>query len=150
MTVAGVSFLFPKDWINEAPESSFRLAQFRLPRADGDPEDGLMTVSLAGGQVESNIERWRDQFEGKPEPKQELVEIAGLRVTRVWIEGTYLGMAGPAGGGGRSASFALLGAVIERPGAQESLFFKGTGPQATMSRWREAFAALLASLKPPA
>ncbi len=153
LRLAGVSFALPAGWRNEPRSSSMRLAQFALPRADSDAEDGLMTVSTVGGGVQRNIERWRtEQFVGSPPADVETRTVGGLRVTTVWIEGTYKGMSGPfAGGGGEpKEGFALLGAVVENPAdatASQQLFFKGTGPLATMSRWRGAFEDLLASLR---
>jgi hypothetical protein len=62
-----LSFEVPEGWQTKPASSSFVLAEFVLPKAEGDDADGRLTVSAAGGSIEANIDRWRDQFGGKPE-----------------------------------------------------------------------------------
>ncbi|MBI4585494.1 MAG: hypothetical protein HY717_15885 [Planctomycetes bacterium] len=148
VVVGPIAFDVPKGIVQESPENPMRLGQFRLPRAEGDGEDGLLTVSMAMGSVEANIERWRDQFEGKPEAKTAEKEVSGLKVSVVRIDGTFKGMGGPFAGGGAKAGYRMWGAVISNPqDPGQQIFFKGTGPKATMEKWDGAMEKLVASLK---
>ncbi len=149
VVVGPIAFEVPKGIVQEAPENPMRLGQFRLPRAEGDVEDGLLTVSRAMGSVEANVERWRDQFDGKPEAKTAAKEVSGLKVSVVRIDGTFKGMGGPfAGGGGAKAGYRMWGAVILNPQDPGQLvFLKGTGPKATMEKWDGAMEKLVGSLK---
>ncbi len=39
---ATLKFDTPEGWISKPPTSKMRLAEFVLPRADGDPEDAIL------------------------------------------------------------------------------------------------------------
>jgi hypothetical protein len=115
----------------------------RLPRAEGDAEDGEISVIPAGGTVEANVERWSEQFTEKPKPVLTQKDVSGFQFTIVELEGTFTGM----GGAGAKPGTKLLGAIVPLPGAQQLLFFKGYGPKATMERWRPAFDELVSSFR---
>ena len=71
--------------------------------------------------------------------------MAGLRVHRVALAGTYLAPGGPMmQSQGAKPNYRLLGAIVEAPGGL--VFFKCTGPAATMTAAEKAFNALIASL----
>ena len=53
----------PAGWQKVDNPNPMRKATFKIPRAEGDPEDGEMSVSLAGGTVDQNVQRWSGQFE---------------------------------------------------------------------------------------
>src|ERR1700704_1901997 len=57
-----VHYKAPEGWVVEKPSSEMRLAQYKLPKADGDSEDALLIVYYfgpgQGGTPEANIERW--------------------------------------------------------------------------------------------
>ncbi|MBK5257127.1 MAG: hypothetical protein JJE39_13940 [Vicinamibacteria bacterium] len=59
---AVLKFDAPKEWISKAPSSSMRLADFVLPRVDGDTEDATLTVyffgAQGGGGVQANLDRF--------------------------------------------------------------------------------------------
>ena len=147
MIVGSISFLVPEGWVNEAPASAFRSAQFSLSGGDNSSDVGLMTVSMAGGDVQANLSRWQGFFQGQPEVESDTRNIGGLQVSVVRMKGDYQGMTEARGGGGSlMKSYMLMGAVIPIPGSRQSLFFKGTGPRATMEKWSESFETLIASL----
>ncbi len=146
------------DWKPVPPDRPTRKAQFVLPRAEGDAEDGELVVFYfgpgEGGGVQDNLMRWRGMFtqpDGSPLPEDhgtsETFEAGGLRVTLLDVSGRYA----PAPMPGMGATpprdnFRMLAAVVETPGGP--WFFRATGPAATMSRHREAFRSMLASVKP--
>ena len=154
-TSAALKYKAPEGWQREevAPNPVVpREAQFRLPRAEGDPADGELAVFSRGigGTVDDNILRWRLQFstaDDKPIPndacKRESREVHGLKVTLVDISGRF-----NAGMGGGSPmpkdNWRVLGAIVETPSGL--WFFKALGPNATMAKHRDAFLALIDSL----
>lgn len=62
----------PKGWVRQETTSRMRLAEFGLPKADGDAEDASLVMSFFGGQggsPEANLERWIGQMaqpDGRP------------------------------------------------------------------------------------
>jgi hypothetical protein len=153
---AGLRFTLPSDWPRVPAPSDVRAAQWRIPRAPGDAEDGELILfffgSGQGGAAEDNLDRWYRQFtqpDGRPSREAAVVTtrtVRGLKVTSVDLPGTYSGgtMApGPATKPKPGAR--LLGAIVE--GGDGPWFFKGIGPDATMTRARPAFEALLGSVE---
>jgi hypothetical protein len=132
-----------------------RAATYRVPATSGDKEDGECAVFFfgpgQGGGVEANIERWIGQFEqpdGKPSgerAKRQKEMINGLSVTTIDLSGTYAGGGPMMGGAGqKKAGYRLLGAIVEGP--QAAIFFKLTGPAASVEAARGEFGDLLKSL----
>lgn len=74
--VDGLTLTAPKGWPRKTPQSTLVQAEFVLPRAEGDALDGRLTLGVVGGSVEANIDRWKDQFGGKPEKaNQEKIDV---------------------------------------------------------------------------
>src|ERR1700722_18961819 len=64
--LAGLKSVTPADWKEEPlPPKSMRMMQFKLPKADGDPEDGELALFAlrGGGAVQANLERQEKKFE---------------------------------------------------------------------------------------
>jgi hypothetical protein len=145
----GLTARVPEGWVEDPAPRQFRIATVRFPRAGGDAEDGEMSISAAGGGLEQNIERWRGQFQERPDPGAAKKTINGLEVTQVEMEGSYSGMGPMAGGGGApKPGTKLLGAIVKAPGGDQLVFFKAWGPKATMERWKPSFQEFVASLAP--
>jgi len=126
---------------------AFILAEFALPRAEGDSADGRLTVSVARGSLKDNIERWRGQFGGKPEKEsQETIKVEGIDVTLVDFSGTYQDQMGPFAPGVDRSNYRMLGAIFELGG--ELHFLKAYGPAKTMEARAPEFRAFVQSLKP--
>lgn len=140
VTVGSVSFVVPEGWVSEPPASSMRLAQFRLK---GDAGDGILYVSIVAGGVTANVERWVGQFVEPQEFTPQTEEIGGVRVTPVFLEGTFKGM----GRGQAQPDTVLLGAVAEVPNSPAQVFFKSTGPKATMETWRASFGEMVSTIR---
>ncbi len=137
----------PAAWIRNAPRVDFIRAEFALPRADGDPADGRITVSVARGGIKDNIERWRSQFGGKPEKEsQEKIRVEGVEMTLVDFSGTYQDQMGPFAPGVDRSNYRMLGAIFELGG--ELHFVKAYGPAKTMEARAPEFRAFVQSLKP--
>ena len=151
-----LKYAAPPTWEQVPVRSSLRAAQFRLPRAEGDAEDGELAVFAAGvgGGVEMNIARWRGQFstpDDQPLPDEavvrETMQVGDLKITFVDIAGRFnAGMSMPgASAPAAKDDYRMFGAIVETPGAP--WFFKAVGPRATMAQHRDKFVEFLRSMK---
>ena len=60
-----------------------RVAEFVVPKASGDREDGELIVYYfggTGGRVEANLQRWTSQFQPASEPVRTTAKVHGLAV----------------------------------------------------------------------
>ena len=154
-TPAGLVLSGQEGWVKEEVKSSMRVAQWKLPRAEGDEKDAELAVFWfqgGGGGVEANMERWLGQIKqpdgkaSKEVAKRETKEIAGFKVHLVDVTGTYSATDMRPGGGKVELSGArLLGAIVEGPGGPH--FFKLLGPQKTVERWEKSFQAFLEAMR---
>lgn len=147
-----LSFSMPNGWVQEAPNSAMRKAQYRLPGEAGDAELAIF-VGIGGG-VQQNVDRWIGQFQapdGRPAAASANVgkrEVGGLKVTTVDVSGSYTAaMMGPMAGGSVAPldNYRMLGAVIEAPSGP--WFLKLTGPSETVSKWEASFTEFVDSVQ---
>ena len=147
-------FKGPEGWQAEAPSSNMRVAQYRIPRADGDPKDGEVAVfGNIMGTTQANIDRWRGQFSEVVAGKDSLQEVTeGLKgkVTLLDITGKFGGGMGggmaTAHGGGDGDLTRMMAAVIEAPDG--TFYVKAMGPPGTMAKWEKTVREfILASAK---
>jgi hypothetical protein len=137
----------PEAWALSDHPSPMRLATYKVPKADGDSDDGELSITQVGGDVASNVERWKGQFEGGPPAKVTDRAVGDFKVTVVEAEGSFKGMSMPAAGPTEpKKDWALLGAVVEWPGHGDAYFFKLTGPKKTIDAAKPGFDELLGSL----
>jgi hypothetical protein len=146
----------PDGWVTEKPSSGMRVAQYKLPRAEGDPEDASLVLyyfgATQGGTTQPNIDRWIGQMQqpdgssSKDKAKTENLTINGLKVTTVDVTGTYTAEMSP-GSGERhnNRDYRLRAAVIETP--KGNYFAKLVGPVKTIARWDQAFTDYLHSFE---
>ncbi|HVO11097.1 MAG TPA: hypothetical protein VMX54_10200 [Vicinamibacteria bacterium] len=144
----GIEWKVPAGW-TAGGGSAMRVATYTVPAAKGS-EPGECAVFFfgagQGGSVEANVERWSRQFEGTPKPERTSTTAAGLPVTRVQLAGTYLAPGGPMmQSTGKRAGYRLLGTIVEAP--QGNVFFKLTGPGATVTAALPTFDALITSIR---
>jgi hypothetical protein len=147
----------PKSWTRVKPSSPMRHASYEIPPAKGDKDKGELKVFILPGDIEPNIERWVNEFKGVD--AKDIVRVErkanGLGQTVVEIaSGTFSGGMATLEVG---KNFGLLGAiVVTSPDpaavttADRKYFFKMTGPSATLASARDAFYAMLDSVKPQA
>jgi hypothetical protein len=137
----------PAQWKSIAPSSSVIAAEFVLPRAEGDNEDGRLTISTAGGTVEANIDRWKGQFDPQPQTaSQEEVDAAGMKITIVDLSGDFNDQRGPIAPAVKRPNYRMIAAIIPRDG--QLYFIKATGPQKTIANHAEAIHAFIRSVRP--
>ena len=114
-----------------------------------DAEAGEVAVFFfgpgQGGSVDANVERWSRQFEGPPKPERSQKRVNDLAITIVRLAGTYLAPGGPMmQSQGKRPDYRLTGVIVEAP--EGLVFFKLTGPAATVGAAQADFDALVASL----
>ena len=144
---AGVQWIAPASWKNQ-PARSMRVATYEIPAAPGTEsgECGVFYFGQGkGGGVEDNIARWVGQFEAAAPPKRETRTVHDLRVYTVDVSGTYLASGGPMmQAQAKKPGYRLLGAIVEAP--RGLVFFKCTGPAATIGKAQVDFQSLVGSL----
>jgi hypothetical protein len=146
----------PDGWVKEPSSSAMRVAQYKLPKAEGDPEDAALVVyyfgATQGGAVQVNVDRWISQVQqpdgssSKDKAKTETSTVNGLKVTTVDVSGTYTAEMAPGTPSQRNdANYRLRAAVIETP--KGNYFLKLVGPAKTMGRWEQSFTDFVKSFE---
>jgi hypothetical protein len=134
----------PDGW-SQLPTRNMHLLDIK---AGPDP-DVECSLSVAGGSVLDNVNRWRGQF-GQPAidataieklPRQMLLEHDALRIE---IEGAFAGM-GAAKSGAPKAGFKLIGLIAGTDDQQ--VFVKMTGPKAAVEQQSAALDQFAGSLR---
>ena len=148
----------PAEWVSVKPSSAIRKAQWTLPRAEADADDGVVILFYfgagQGGGIPGNVNRWKGMFsteEGKPlsdgDVKQESYTANELNVTVVEISGRYTEssmLPGAAPAGPRS-NHRMIAAIVET--ADGSWYFRCTAPAATMAKHEAGIRSLLKSVR---
>ena len=138
----------PDGWIRQQPTANITLAVFGLPRADGDTDDGRLTVTEVGGSVENNMAFWRDQFDGQPtHESQETVDVAGTQVVLVDIRGSHNGANQTQTPAAEQPAYRVRAAIFTLAGKQ--FIVKCSGPEKTIAEREEEFIGFINSLSPP-
>lgn len=146
-----ITWVDPPAFKRVPPSNPMRKASFVVPKADGDTEDGELTVFYfgpgQGGSIDANVDRWVKQFgEVKPsDVKRADREANGLRQHTVELDsGTFSGGMGM-GPSSPKPNYGLVGGIVETPSG--AYFFKMTGPSKTVKKAKADFYALLDSIK---
>ncbi|MGI8735362.1 MAG: hypothetical protein ACR2LM_18920 [Pyrinomonadaceae bacterium] len=153
---ADLRFRAPAEWITEQPSSSMRVAQYKLPKAEGDLEDASLVLyffgSNQGGSVQANLDRWISQIaqpDGSPsltKAKTETLDLNQLKVTTIDLAGTYTAEMAPGSETRHNKpGYRLRAAVIETP--KGAYYVKLVGPAKTIDRWDKTFIAYLRSFE---
>lgn len=141
-----IDFDIPQSWQTQPPASNMRLTQAVIPGPGGPGELAVFYFGPGGGgPVDANIQRWVEQMESPEQPEPETFEANGYRVTFIDVRGTLKPSMMGSGPTTPQPNSRLLGAVVEGPGGP--WFFKATGPDATLTPERDAFLAMLKSVR---
>ena len=150
-----ISYVTPPGWQKQPAASSMRVAEFALPRADGDAEDAQLILYYfggSGGSVDANLQRWVGQMQqpdGQPSSavaKKETRTVNGLMLTLLDVSGTYIAETAPGSSEHHNKpNFRLRAGVVET--GNGPYFIKLTGPVKTIANWEKAFEQFVASLK---
>jgi hypothetical protein len=150
-----LSFTAPAGWQTRPAASAMRVAEFVIPRAQGDDEDGELIVYYFGtgaGTIDANIDRWISQVQQpdgsatKDKATRTTQTVNGLRLTLVDAEGTYVAEMRPGSTERHNKpGFRLRAAVVETP--RGPYYIKMTGPVKTVGSAEAAFTAFVGSLR---
>ena len=145
---ATLIFIRPAAWTDRAPASSMRVAEFVVPRASGDAEDGELIVYYfggTGGTVDANLQRWTSQFQSTKEPIRTTSTVNNLRLTSLDVSGTYVTEVRPGSTARHNKpGFRMRATVVDTP--KGPYFIKFTGPAATIEKAGAAFEQFIESL----
>lgn len=139
-------------WLEEAPASRMRAAQYRLPGEAGEATLIVYHFGQGGGSIEDNLARWAGQFEqpdgGDSAERMTKRErrVGELEALVVDLAGTYVAETSPGSGEHlREEHWRMLVAVVEAP--QGRYYAKLVGPEATVAANAERFEAFLDALR---
>lgn len=136
----------PETWKSVPSASSMRLATYSVPAAEGDKEEGELSVfnfGGGGGDVASNLSRWIGQFGGEGRSSKVTKGKAGDNEYYLAdISGTYNKPVGPPilRKTESAPGYRMLAAIVvlEEKGVY---YLKLTGPDATIKAQADAFRA---------
>src|SRR3982751_2586635 len=141
-------FKAPDGWTTEKSSSLMRVAQYKLPKAEGDKEDASLVLyyfgASQGGSSQANIDRWIGQMQqpdgsdSKSKSRTDSLTVNGLKVTTVDVTGNYTAEMAPGSGTFHNDdNYRLRAAVIETP--KGNYFVKLAGPVKTIARWDQSY-----------
>lgn len=147
LTVGKVEFRPPASWTKGTPANEMQKA---LLQANGDPEMPCVFFSGLGGDVQSNVNRWRSQVldPGTAQPAESKVitrTVGGMKVTMVSMAGTYKNQM--SGSTTEMPDQAFRGAIFEAPGG--NVFVRLTGPKEKVEAAEKQWEALITGAKRP-
>jgi hypothetical protein len=145
----------PQGWISKTPSSKMRLAEFVLPKVEGDLEDATLVITYFGGQggtVQANLDRWMGQMTqpdgraSKDVGKTSVLKTNDLIITILDLPGTFVAETAPGSSEHfNKPGFHLRAAVIEGKGGP--CFVRLIGPAKTVSKWSAASDAFFKSFR---
>lgn len=153
VVLAGLSFEPHAEWVSEALTSNFRVAQYRIPNAEGETAEVVVYHFGPGGagNMSDNFDRWRGQFRtaagDSVEGEVEHSAVEGLMIHALDLSGTWVGETAP-GSGEREhrPDFRMIAVVI---GTDAGFYYiKALGPKALLDRWEPAWRTFLGSMRP--
>lgn len=155
-TAASLKYDVPAGWTTKAPSSAMRLADFVLPKVEGDGEDATLTIyhfgAQAGGGVQANLDRWVSQMsqpdgkDSKGLAKTSTAKQKNVSLTVIDLGGTYVAETFPGSGQKlNKPGFQLKAAVVEGPGGP--YYIKLVGPAKTVAKWDASVQTFMKSLR---
>jgi hypothetical protein len=139
---------------NPDPKFKSRVHQFKITKAEGDPEDAEMIVFFfgkgGGGGADANITRWKGQFKDAPadKTKQEKFEVSKVPVNYLDIQGTYLLRTVPNDPNSNvveKKDFRAINAIFASPNGP--YYIRLLGPNKTVTAQKKAFDEWLKNFK---
>ncbi|HEV3146303.1 MAG TPA: hypothetical protein VGZ47_20620 [Gemmataceae bacterium] len=154
--IDGLKSRVPETWKAQETNSQFRVAQFTIPKVDGEERDGELVVYFfqkgGGGGVEANLKRWQQQIvppEGKKiedVPKKDSFKVGDVQVTQIELQGTYQAPAvGPNQKAEKISNARMIGVIFESPNGP--YYFKFVGPAKTIEANKKGFEEWLKNFK---
>ncbi len=148
----GAKSTTPAGWKEETPSNKMRMAQFRLAKEKGDPEDAELAlfVSPGGGSIEANLDRQVKKFELAKDAKPAVskVKIGKEDATYQDITGTYLKKTAPFDPNAKTTkhdNYRQIYVIFEGKDAVYSLTL--VGPTKTVEKHKKDFDEWLKNFK---
>jgi hypothetical protein len=132
-----LQYTTPEGWKEKPDPKGVRIVLFEI--ADGAVEAG---VTLAGGSLRMNVNRWRGQLHLQPVDDQQLqkevrpIEVAG-------VSAHYVDLTGPETAG--KSPERILGVILPR--SEQTWFFTMKGPADLVEKQKSAFEAFVKSVR---
>ena len=142
----GLEWDAPSAWSSE-PGRGMRLATYSIAGDKGAAECAVFYFGQGqGGPVDANIQRWLGEFKNASNPERTTKKVGEFTVNRVRVKGEWVSHSMSAGEqAAPQADHELLGAIVETPVG--SVFFKLTGPTATVDGVVGQFDKMIASVR---
>ena len=121
-------------------------AEFVIPKTEGDPADGRLTVMASGGGVKANVDRWKTQFSKTDNSSVKKDKAGGFDVHVVDITGTFKDQRGPFAPATMRKDYRMMGAIIVMDDGPD-YFAKFYGPKKTVEANAKQFAKFVKSFK---
>jgi hypothetical protein len=145
----------PASWVAQRTTNQFRLAQFKLPKVDGDKRDAEVVVFQGiSGSPEANIKRWKGQF-APPQGKtiDDVAKVSEMKVGSadvhvLDIHGTYLFKAQPFNPNSpveKLPDYRMEGVIFQTKQGQYQI--RLVGPEKTVDHYNSGFDEWLKSFK---
>lgn len=142
--VKDIKLKLPTNWKQEDPSNNLRLAQFKLPPAEGEKPTAELVISSFGGDgggVNANFKRWNEQFTADGRKiKMTTGECPQGKYHVSDISGTYLQSSGGPFAGGKKTpmpNYRSISVVLAVPDSAV-YFLRLTGPEKTVTAAAEA------------
>jgi hypothetical protein len=145
LDVDSVHWTVPKSWVRKQPNAVLK-AEYAIPHAEGDTEDGRVTVSQVGNTIESNLARWKKQFRNKPS-KQNQESIGPAKVTVLELAGTFDDPGNMMSAPVTRPGYRMIGAAVEVPNEQLPFYIKCYGPEKTIAAHADEIKGFIRSMK---
>ena len=131
----------PEGWL-ALPSTQMRLLNYRF----GESGMGEVWISMSGGSVLDNVNRWLGQFEAAPLAQADVAKLPAVSIagtTGVWV--TAAGDYNPGMGGDLKPGFALAGVIAEVGG--QILTVKMVGPKSEVEAAKPALESYARGLR---
>jgi hypothetical protein len=139
----------PKSWGRSDKPSPMRKATYTLPKQPGDMDAPELAISVAGGTVDANVDRWVQQFDedAKATLKKSTRKVGPYDVTIAELKGTWNGSGMTGGGVPPKHGYRMIAAIV--PVSDDGKwFFKLIGPEKSVEAARGEFDAFVNSIRP--
>lgn len=157
LTVAGLKGTAPAGWKGETPSNRMRLAQFKIAKEKGDPEDAELSVfeSPGGGGVEANLKRQEAKFKMADGVKKDdaikvsETKVADYKASYQDVKGTFKFKKAPFDPNSeeiQKEKFRQLYVIFE-DADKKVVSFILVGPEKTVEANKKAFEEFIASFK---
>jgi hypothetical protein len=152
LTLLGYHTMAPAAWVPRTPSSQYRLAQFVVPGPDSASDAEVVVYffgSMQGGNVQANLDRWREQFsEDATGPVRESVRAdssGAFPLTIAEYTGTYRRGISMGSADSVRANQTLVAAIADTP--HGTMFLQIFGPDSVVAGAHDAFVQFVKALK---